>query len=323
MNSDNKNTLYIILNYSLNYNIYKLIDSIKKFCFSFLSLSFQNDFELYLIYNNSYTILFPSKLKDPVYIITGNFAEISNSIDESLKYFFDNVSQAENKLNSKEEKNNPIAINSLLKKILLIINQKNKSKNLISETIFFLSSNSDNEKNDRIILINDSEKDFEEINQKYIFLLKKEKIKIDILSLNENNNNETSKAICLFTNGFFDKTDKDKNNIEQILIQEYIPIKIKELLQNKNNNIKNSINYMKVISDDNLKCSLCHTVIENNEINNNSLNSFPSLSISRNSSEIINNRINNNSPNCSKLYYLNSEKNIFCYNCFKKKYNNL
>ena len=82
-----------------------------------------------------------------------NNNETSKAICLFTNGFFDNVSQAENKLNSKEDKNNPIAINSLLKKILLIINQKNKSKNIISETIFFLSSNSDNDKNDRIILI--------------------------------------------------------------------------------------------------------------------------------------------------------------------------
>ena len=322
MNSDNKNTFYIILNYSLNNNIYKLIDSISKFCFSFLSLSFQYDFELYIIYNNSYSILFPSKLKDPVHIITQNYAEISKSIDEALKYFFNNISQAEDKLNSNEDKSNPIAINSLLKKLLLKINRKNKSKQESGEANFFLSSNRDNETNNRIILINDSEKDFEEINQKYVFLLKKEKVKIDILSLNKNNNNITSKALCLFTNGFFDNVTKEKNNVEQILIQEYIPIKLKEVSQNKNGNIKNSINYMKVISDDNLACSHCNAVIDNKEENNelsnkNIINSFSSMSINRSISDGIN-RVNSNTSNINKLYYVSSEKKVLCPNCYRK-----
>ena len=95
----NNNTLYIILNYALNNNIYKLISSIEKYCFSFISLSLKYNFQLYLIYNNSYTLLFPSKIKDPTYFMTSNYTEISKSILESLNNFFENVSQAEDKFN--------------------------------------------------------------------------------------------------------------------------------------------------------------------------------------------------------------------------------
>ena len=79
---------------------------------------------------------------------------------------------------------------------------------------YFLSIKNNNEMNDRIVLINDSENDFDYINQKYLFLLKKEKIKMDILSLNEKNKNTISKAICLFFDGFFDYVTKEKNNID-------------------------------------------------------------------------------------------------------------
>ena len=239
MNSVNSNSLYIILNYALNNNIYKLINSIQKFCFSYLSLSLQNTFQLYLVYNNSYTLLFPSKVRDPTHLITSSYSEISSSISEALNQFFNSVTQSEGKLSQNDTKNSPIAINVILKKILLELNQKNKSKQILGDGNFFLSSNNDNEKIDRIILINDSENDFDDINQKYVFLLKKENIKIDILSINELNKNVTSKALCLFTKGFFDNVTKEKNNIEQILIQEYIPIERKEYLQKKYGNVKN------------------------------------------------------------------------------------
>ncbi len=188
--------------------------------------------------------------------------------------------------------------------------------------------------NDRIVLINDAVNDFDNINQKYVFLLKKEKIKIDILSLNEKNNNKISKSLCLYTNGFFDYTTNEKSNVEQILIQEYIPIKTKEIFQNKNTKIQNSINYNKAISDEELMCSLCKRILTNreekgdemNDLNNNNNNNIYS---SMNSINTINSKnsidgnnsisnSNSNSINNIKLYYSDTEKNIFCYNCYLK-----
>ena len=327
MNSLNNNSLYIIVNYALNHNIYKLISSIEKFCFSFLSLSLQNNFQLYLIYNNSYSLLFPSKVKDLTYLTTSNYNEISKSISDALKNFFDNVADAELKLNPNDSKNNPIAINVVLKKILLEINQKKNSNQSVGEGNFLISSN-DNEKNDRIILINDSQNDFDDIKQKYVFLLKKEKTKIDILSINEENKNKISKALCLFTNGFFDNTTKIKNNIEQILIQEYMPIERKEILQKSNGNIKNSINYIKAISDDDLTCSICHKPYKNkeerNDLNINNLNnSFSQINLNR-TSDGINRQNQNHNPSSpspshnSQLYYSESIKNVICHSCFSK-----
>ena len=316
MNSMNNNTLYIILNYALNNNIYKLISSIQKYCFSFISLSLKYNFQLYLIYNNSYTLLFPSKIKDPTYFMTSNYTEISKSILESLNNFFQNVSQAEDKFNPNENKNNPSAVNIIFKKILLEINQKNNSKET-GDGNFFLSVKNNNEMNDRIILINDSENDFDNINQKYLFLLKKEKIKIDILSLNEKNKNHISKAICLYIDGFFDYVTKEKNNIEQILIQEYIPIERKEYLKKTHGTIQNSINYNKAVTNDDICCSQCHRVIKNKEEINDINNHIDNNSLSHFSSMNSNNRINNN--NLTKLKYLESEKNVFCEFCLKKK----
>lgn len=334
MNSVNSNSLYIILNYALNNNIYKLISSIEKFCFSYLSLSLQNTFHLYLVYNNSYILLFPNKIKDPTHLITSNYTEISTSITEALNHFFNSVSQAEEKLSQNDIKNGPIAINVILKKILLELNQKNNSKQTSGDGNFLLSSNNDNQKIDRIILINDSENDFDEINQKYVFLLRKENIKIDILSLNELNKNATSKALCLFTNGFFDNVTKEKNNIEQILIQEYMPIERKEFLQKSNGNIKNTINYYKALSDDDFICSLCHKIFKNkdernnqnfnNNINSNSNhlnNTFSQMNNMNNMNRELNdgniNRINSNLINSSKFIYSESHRNIFCNNCYK------
>ena len=301
MNSGTHHTLYIILNYALNDNIFELISSIQKFCFSYISLSLQYDFQLYLVYNNTYILLFPSKLKDPTYFITSNYSEISKSISDTLDNFFNNVSQAEEKL-SNDFKNNIYPINIIFKKILLELNQKNKSKNAIGDGIFFLSANETNGIKDRILLINDSENDFDNINQKYIFLLKKEKIKIDILSLNKKNKNSISKSICLFTNGFFDNVTNEKSNVGQILIQEYIPLQTKELFRKNKVNIKDSINYNKSISDESLYCSKCNKPLNNNNSMNNNFQNY------------IN---NNNSTNNTKLFYLEQEKNVFCKFCLE------
>ena len=312
MNSINSNSLYIILNYALNCNIYKLISSIEKFCFCFSSLSLQSNFQFYLIYNDSYIILFPSKTKDPTFLNTSNYTEICASISENLKNFFNTVTQAEEKMNSNDAKNKPNPMNVIFKKILLEINQKKKTKELGDGT-FLLSSGNEIEKNDKIILINDSENDFDDINQKYIFLLKKEKIKIDILSLNELNKNKISKSICLFTNGFFDNVTQKKNNIEQILVQEYIPIEIKEKFKKNCENFKDSINYNKARSNDELSCSICHK----NSINKEQSNEFSNnINHSGSSGDLFN---RNNSTNNNKLYFLESDKIILCNNCRKDK----
>jgi hypothetical protein len=101
-------------------------------------------------------------LKDPTYFITSNYSEISKSISDTLENFFNNVSQAEEKL-SNDFKNNIYPINIIFKKILLELNQKNKSKSAIGDGNFFLSANETNGIKDRILLINDSENDFDNI----------------------------------------------------------------------------------------------------------------------------------------------------------------
>lgn len=174
---------------------------------------------------------------------------------------------------------------------------------LLEMEFFFLSANETNGIKDRILLINDSENDFDNINQKYIFLLKKEKIKIDILSLNKKNKNSISKSICLFTNGFFDNVTNEKSNVGQILIQEYIPLQTKELFRKNKVNIKDSINYNKSISDESLFCGKCHKPLTNNNSMNNNFQNY------------IN---NNNSTNNTKLFYLEQEKNTFCKLCLEK-----
>ena len=291
---NNNNNLYIILKYALNKNIYEIISSIKKFCFSYLSLSSTNTFQLFLIYNNSYTILFPNKLKDSTYFLTSNYSGVSESIDETMKNFFAKVSDTEDKIKLDDIKvtNSIYAINIILKKILLEINSKNK---LNKEKIF----------KDRIILINDSRDDFDEINQKYLFLLKKEKIGLDILTLNDSNKGNISKSLCFFTNGYYDKVTGDKNNIEQILIQEYLPTQNKS---RDDSNIKNEcINFCKIMSDNEFLCSSCHNSFANFEDLNN-INMSSSSEIQKSD-----NKVNN------QLFYM-IEKKILCSACYKRKY---
>lgn len=258
MSSINQDTIYVLLNYDFHINIYKLIASIKQYCFAYCSLSQKNEFRLYIIYDNYYGQLFPRTNKDQSYIVTSNYGEISKSIDESLDSFFTDIQKIENSdINNNISKINPIDI--ILKKIILEVNLKNViiEKNQKNN---FLEQKDKIDINDKIILINDSEKDFDQVNQKYIFLLKKENIKIDILSLNEKNNNKTSKALCLFTNGFFDFVTNDKNNITQILIQEFIPIKFKEA--KKFSEDIGFFKYHKLISEDKFKCSECGNIID-------------------------------------------------------------
>ena len=201
MNASHKNTLYIIINYSFNENIYNLISSIEKFCFSFISVSLQYDFKLYIVYNNFYSLLFPNKSKDPTYFLTSNYTGIHKSIEESLNNFLLEVPELEEKFyqaeqnNETNEKNN-YPINIIFKKILLEVNKKNVSNTSYSPGGFFLGIGISNSSNDKIVLINDSEEDFDDINQKYVFLLKEKGVKIDILSLNKKNKNDVSKALA-------------------------------------------------------------------------------------------------------------------------------
>ena len=313
MNTSHKNTIYIILNYSFNENIFKLISSIEKFCFSFISISLNYTFKLYIIYNNFYSLLFPSKSKDTTFFLTSNYSGIHESIEESLNSFLNTVPELDEKLNQLEqnnvnvEKNEPM--NIILKKILLEVNEKNISNMSLSPGGFFLGIGINNNSSDKIILINDSEEDFENINQKYIFLLKERGVKLDILSLNKKNKNEVSKAISFFTKGIFDSISDSKNNIEQMLILEYMPIQFCQNITKINSDIKYTISYNKNISEKNLECSSCHKEMNNvKDIYGQNMNEINS-SISINSNNIKENNFS---------FYVEKEKNVFCYNCYNK-----
>ena len=314
MNPNNKNTLYIILKYSFNENIFQIISAIEKFCFSYISVSLQYSFQFYIIYDNYYTLLFPHKLKDQTYFITSNYTEMHKVIDEALKSFFNSVSDTEEKLDQSVQKDDINPINVILKKILLEINKKNISNITMSPGGFFLELNNSELKNDKIIIINDSEDDFKNINQKYIYLFKQKNIKIDILSLNKKNKNEISKAITFYTQGIFDCLSDNKNNIEQILILEYMPIKFCENLPKLNNNIKFTISYHKAISEQNLMCNKCNKEMKNVK------NIYPQKNIENKSDSNINTN-STNTPKENICYYNGKEKKILCFNCYKQMSN--
>jgi hypothetical protein len=314
MNPNHKNTLYIILKYSFNENIFQIISAIEKFCFSYISVSLQYSFQFYIIYDNYYTLLFPHKLKDQTYFITSNYTEMHKVIDEALKSFFNSVSDTEEKLDQSVQKDDINPINVILKKILLEINKKNISNITMSPGGFFLELNNSELKNDKIIIINDSEDDFKNINQKYIYLFKQKNIKIDILSLNKKNKNEISKAITFYTQGIFDCLSDNKNNIEQILILEYMPIKFCENLPKLNNNIKFTISYHKAISEQNLMCNKCNKEMKNVK------NIYPQKNIENKSDSNINTN-STNTPKENICYYNGKEKKILCFNCYKQMSN--
>ncbi len=314
MHPNHKNTLYIILKYSFNENIFQIISAIEKFCFSYISVSLQYSFQFYIIYDNYYTLLFPHKLKDQTYFITSNYTEMHKVIDEALKSFFNSVSDTEEKLDQSVQKDDINPINVILKKILLEINKKNISNITMSPGGFFLELNNSELKNDKIIIINDSEDDFKNINQKYIYLFKQKNIKIDILSLNKKNKNEISKAITFYTQGIFDCLSDNKNNIEQILILEYMPIKFCENLPKLNNNIKFTISYHKAISEQNLMCNKCNKEMKNVK------NIYPQKNIENKSDSNINTN-STNTPKENICYYNGKEKKILCFNCYKQMSN--
>ena len=314
MNPNHKNTLYIILKYSFNENIFQIISAIEKFCFSYISVSLQYSFQFYIIYDNYYTLLFPHKLKDQTYFITSNYTEMHKVIDEALKSFFNSVSDTKEKLDQSVQKDDINPINVILKKILLEINKKNISNITMSPGGFFLELNNSELKNDKIIIINDSEDDFKNINQKYIYLFKQKNIKIDILSLNKKNKNEISKAITFYTQGIFDCLSDNKNNIEQILILEYMPIKFCENLPKLNNNIKFTISYHKAISEQNLMCNKCNKEMKNVK------NIYPQKNIENKSDSNINTN-STNTPKENICYYNGKEKKILCFNCYKQMSN--
>ena len=308
MNSSHKNTLYILLNYSFNENIYKLISSIEKFCYSYISVSLQYDFKLYIIYNNFYSLLFPNKSKDSTYFLTSNYSGMHESIEESLNFFLSSVPEYDEELSeSTQEKKYPI--NIILKKILLEVNKKKLGDISNSPGGFFLGMGSGEIVDDKIILINDSEEDFDKINQKYIFLLKEKGVKIDILSLNKKNKNDISKAITFFTKGIFDCLNDKKTNIEQMLIFENMPIKFCESMPKFNKDIKYTISYNKSISDKLLECSLCHKSIKKNDIYKQK--SKDEIDISDDNDNDINKKE-------TILIYVEKENNIFCKNCFNE-----
>ena len=179
---------------------------------------------------------------------------------------------------------------------------------------FFLELNNSDLKNDKIIIINDSDDDFKNINQKYIYLFKQKTIKIDILSLNKKNKNEISKAITFYTQGIFDCLSDNKNNIEQILILEYMPIKFCENLPKLNNNIKFTISYHKAISEQNLMCNKCNKEMKNVK------NIYPQKNIENKSDSNINTN-STNTPKENICYYNGKEKKILCFNCYKQMSN--
>ena len=130
-------------------------------------------------------------------------------------------------------------------------------------------------------------------------------MKIDILSLNKKNKNDVSKALAFFTKGIFDCISDTKNNIEQMLIFDYMPIKFCENIPKINHDIKFTISYNKAISNENLVCSICHKEMNKNK------NIYGD-----NLDDLKEHKKENN-----KCYYVEKEKNIICVDCYSKKNN--
>ena len=234
-----ENIIYIIIHYNFEYNLFELIENVELFCFSFCCKSQKNSFNIYIVYNNLFTILFPKKLKDNILYNSCNFNEIKDIIEKNRKNFFD---FAQNILNTNIENiNSPF--NQILKKIILENNYLNDiKKKEEKETI---------KKDNLIILISDCiNSNNLNFNQKLLYLLKKNNISIDCIHLGNNNEeyNSIFKSICTYTNGIFENIEiNEDNNLFQYLIQEFLPLPGKYKLNHKNIEINN--NYDKITCD--------------------------------------------------------------------------
>ena len=222
-----ENIIYVIFHYNFNTNIYDVMNSIYKFCFAFCTQSQKNTFKIFLIFDNFFWQIFPHKVKDTGYFLCQNFSEIEETIKSNIKEFFNKYdTYTKNQINVSFSS----PLNQIFKKILLENNRVKIQNNLYNNGNELIPNFSQDEKNNSIILISDcidnSQLFYE---QKYLYLLKKDRITIDCIHLGKHKDDYNSKfeSICLYSEGVFENIENvfnEDNNLTQILIQEFLPI---------------------------------------------------------------------------------------------------
>ena len=209
----------MILHYNFNINIYEIVNSIETFCFSYCAFSLQNYFKIFIIFDNCYHQLFPTKPKDDNLFISLNYNEIRNIIDKSISDFFTLYQKFDNcnKTNHSIQFISTSPFNQIFKKILLENNSRRQFINNISD------------KKSLVLIISDCKvNNTFSYDQKLLYLLKKNNIIVDCIHLGEHNAEYNSKfeSIAYYCDGLFDNiipNDKD-SNLTQILLMKFMPL---------------------------------------------------------------------------------------------------
>ena len=247
-----ENIIYVIFHYNFITNIYEIMSRICRFCFAFCTQSQKNTFKIYLIFDNFFWQIFPHKSKDSGYFLSQNFSEIKETIKLNIKeFFFKYDTYYKNQINVSFSS----PLNQIFKKILLENNRLKIQNNLKNNTNNLMQNISQDEKNNLILLISDCDNNNQLFyEQKYLYLLKKEGIKIDCIHLGKYKDEYNSKfeSICLYSGGIFENIDNvvnEENNLTQILIQEFLPIPGNRKKKHQKVQIINKENESKITCD--------------------------------------------------------------------------
>ena len=247
-----ENIIYVIFHYNFITNIYEIMSRICRFCFAFCTQSQKNTFKIYLIFDNFFWQIFPHKSKDSGYFLSQNFSEIKETIKLNIKEFFLKYdTYYKNQINVSFSS----PLNQIFKKILLENNRLKIQNNIKNINIDLMQNLSQDEKNNLILLISDCDINNQLFyEQKYLYLLKKEGIKIDCIHLGKYKDEYNSKfeSICLYSGGIFENIDNvvnEENNLTQILIQEFLPIPGNRKKKHQKVQIINKENESKITCD--------------------------------------------------------------------------